>query len=343
MHGAALNPIPREKRNGRSRYGGHVMFEVTGSAYSNYANRPWDWRVTERMVAAGVEAGYGSDRFEADHQHEFFTEASAPIADRFWLGRPKFYTAQYAYAKYHTMLSCCEVGWEESGVARLQGLLRIGNEVWQDEPYPGYPVNRIRGFASHFVMAYGHTAAERRRSRVELWSRQEGISQAMLYPQTDTRDTYIVAMTEEATQLLDEDKEKFITNLGTLPNFNTKAFARFVQYGPEPMVVTRPQPSPTQNVQHGMSLRLRIPYRNPELVDLRLNGHPLEESPVDGYQSWYADGFTQVHINIPPQKTKSSGMFVVTCPYQPDVQRSYGWTPPQEVFQRLQGKAEQSP
>ena len=338
MHGAALNPIPREKRSGRSRYGGHIMFEVTGSAYSNYANRPWDWRVIERMIAAGVEAGYGSDRFEADHQQEFFTVASAPVNDRFWLGRPKFYTAQYAYAKYHTMLSCCEVGWEESGVARLKGLLRIGNEVWQGEPYSGYPVNRIRGFASHFVMAYGQTAVERRRSRVELWNRQEGISQAMLYPQTDTRDTYIVAVTDEATKLLDTDKDKFVTNLGALPDFNIEAIARFVQFGPEPIVTTRPQPSPKDNVQHGMAIRLRIPYRNPQLVDLRLNGHRLQESATDGYQTWYADGFTQVHINIPPEKTRLCGMFVVTCPYRPGVQRKYGWKPPEEVLRRLRDR-----
>lgn len=82
-------------------------------------------------------------------------------------------------------------------------------------------------------------------------------------------------------------------------------------------------------------MRLRIPYRNPELVEFRLNGQPLSESPTDGYQRWFADGSTQVQIHIPPEKVQSAGLFVVTCAYRPDIQRSNGWTPPREVLERV--------
>ncbi|MFH1265054.1 MAG: M14 family zinc carboxypeptidase, partial [Planctomycetota bacterium] len=121
VHGIGLQEYAADKLGGRAMYKGQTMFEVTGSAYSNYALRPWDWRVIEAMVEAGCRAGYGSDRFEADGQRAFWGPAMQPIADRVWLGRPNFYTAQYAYAKHHTMLMAFEVGWEESGVARLKG------------------------------------------------------------------------------------------------------------------------------------------------------------------------------------------------------------------------------
>ena len=91
------------------------------------------------------------------------------------------------------MTLAMEVGWEESGVARLKGLLKLGNEVWEGEPVAGYPVDRLHSFCGHFLVAYGATADQRRRSRAELWQRQGSFTQAMLYPQTDCRDSYIVA------------------------------------------------------------------------------------------------------------------------------------------------------
>jgi len=342
LHGIGLQEYSPDKLGDRLMYKGQTMFEVTGSAYSNYALRPWDWRVTEAMVAAGRAAGYGSDRFEADAQQGFWGPDMQPIADRLWVGRPRFYTAQYGYAKYHTMVSAFEVGWEESGVARLKGLLQIGNAVWDGEPVAGYPVDHVRSFCGHFVVAWGTTAEDRRRSRVELWNRQGGLTLAMLYPQTDARDTFVCAITPEASKLLDADKAKCVTNLKGVPGIRVDAIKAFVEAGPElKLHVARAGRTSTTGggpIQHGMALRLRIPYRNPQLLDLRLNGHMIPESRSDGFHQWYADGYTQVQINIPPKKTRTSDLYIVTCAYKPDVRRTYGWKPPREVMSRLGGK-----
>ncbi|MFH1919145.1 MAG: M14 family zinc carboxypeptidase [Planctomycetota bacterium] len=342
VHGIGLQEYAADKLGGRALYKGQTMFEVTGSAYSNYALRPWDWRVIEAMVEAGCRAGYGSDRFEADGQRAFWGPAMQPIADRVWLGRPNFYTAQYAYAKHHTMLMAFEVGWEESGVARLKGLLDIGNDVWEGDSLAGYPVNRLKAFIGHYVTAWGTTADQRRQSRGELWERQGGFSQAMLYPQTEGRDTYIVATTQEAAKLLDSDKATFLANLQSLESVRSNTVEAFVNAGPEAkLYVDRAGPAPEATgpaIEHGMGLRLRIPYRQPKLVDLRLNGHLLEKSPTDGYETWFGNGFTQVEIHVPPEKTKSLGLFIVTCAYASDVKRSYGWEPPQEVAERLKNR-----
>jgi len=338
LHGIGLQEYAPDRLGDRRMYQGQTMFEITGSAYSNYALRPWDWRVIEAMVAAGCEAGYPSDRFEADGQRAFWGPAIQPLAGRLWRGRPNFYTAQYAYVRYHTMLMAFEIGWEESGVARLQGLLRIGNNVWETEGVPGYPVNRVKPFVGHFVTAYGRTAQARRRSRVELWEQQERFHQAMLYPQTDGRDSFVVAVNDEAAKLLDADKGRFLENLEGRPGFDVDAIRAFVDVGPEDKLYVERGSSAsgteTRPIEHGLALRLRLPYRNPDLADLRLNGRPLAESPTDGYRRWFANGYTQVEINVPPEATKSTGLFVVTCAYVPDVKRSYGWTPPREVLER---------
>lgn len=344
VHGTGLQEYPTDKLGDRTRYQGQTMFEITGSAYSNYALRPWDWRVTEAIISAGVKAGYGSDRFEADAQRAYWGPAMQPIANRLWRGRPNFYTAQYSYAKYHTMLAALEVGWEESGVARLKGLFKIGNGHWQNDPRSGYPVNRVKSLAGHYVTAWGRTACARRRSRIELWKRQAEFSQAILYPQTDGRDTYIVATTKKTGNLFDSDPARFVSNIDKLEAVDADAVRDFVKAGPEIKLYAERSRTPTEAnskpIQRGISFRLRIPYRNPNLLDVRLNGHALQKSPIDGYESWFANGFTQVQINASPATAAKTQLFVITCAYLPDVKRSYGWSPPAEVVQRLKAPSD---
>ena len=35
--------------------------------------------------------------------------------------------------------------------------------------------------------------------------------------------------------------------------------------------------------------------------------------PRDG--SWFADGFTHVELNVPPQKARGAGLFFITCAF----------------------------
>ena len=109
-----------------------------------------------------------------------------------------FYSQHYSYAKYHTMVCTQEVAWEQSVVARMKGLLRVGNRIWNDERQPSYPVNRMKHFVGHFVTAYGNTASERRKSRVELWSKHGEFTLWFIYPQTDGRESLVCATTVAA-------------------------------------------------------------------------------------------------------------------------------------------------
>ena len=338
LHGTGLQEYALEQLGDRCRYQGQTMIEITGSAYSNYALRPWDWRISEAMIDAGLESGYPSDRFEADAQRLFWGPAVQTQASQFWLGRPNFYTAQYAYAKYHTLLSTLEIGWEESGVARVRGLLQIGNSHWQNEPTRGYPVDRLTSFVGHFVTARGCNAEERRDSREELWNRQGCFTQAILYPQTDGRDTYVLAIDSEAAQLLDSRPAAFLEGIRGLPGVNAAAIETFVRAGPEIKLAIAPGTAKSDRVplKHGLGLRLRLPYGKPELLDIRLNGNRLESSATDGYQAWTANGYTQVQINVLPEKAAEMSLFVVTCAYVPEVKRRYGWEPPVEVVRRLE-------
>ena len=87
------------------------------------------------------------------------------------------------------------MNWNESALARLKALLAIGNGTWEGESVPGYPVNVVKSVVGQWIVAWGSNAAERRRSRIELWQRQGGFTLGILYPQTDCRASLAVAVT----------------------------------------------------------------------------------------------------------------------------------------------------
>lgn len=188
------------------------------------------------------------------------------------------------------------------------------------------------------MTSYGKTAAERRRSRVELWQKQGEFSHATLYPQTDGRETYIVATSADAAAVLQKDLDLFLAGVSEREDVDATAIQKFVRSGPEVLLavskarrtVAAPEP-----LEHGIGFRLRLPYRQPEIDSVRLNGTPLPKDVDHGWQAWPANGYTQVQINLPPEIAARHDLFIVTCEYTPDEARPIGWTPPQAVLDRL--------
>ena len=340
FHGTGLQEYAPDQLGTRRTYHGQIMTEITGSAYSNYALRPWDWRVTEAMIEAGNAAGFPSDRFEADAQRTFWGAELAPLGKKLWHGMPMFYSQHYSYAKYHTMVCTQEVAWEQSVVARMKGLLRIGNKVWNDERQPSYPVNRMKHFVGHFVTAYGNTATERRKSRVDLWSKQTKFALGFMYPQTDGRESLICATTAAAKRTVAAENFREL-QIRLLDRFNDDAqnIRRFIDAGPEFKLAMGTPGSQLSaaieaddvKIENGISFRLRLQYRKPTHIEVQLNGQVLKRSDTDGYESWFADGYTQVHVNVPPEKASKTELYFITCSYQPDEVRPTGWMPPESV------------
>jgi hypothetical protein len=197
----------------------------------------------------------------------------------------------------------------------------------------------MKSVVGQWIVSCGRNAAERRRSRIELWQRQGGFTLGILYPQTDCRASLAVAITAKGAALLDPNPGKFLANLEARPDFNASALRAFVKAGPEKKLYFEKSERPPQDrpLGTGLALRLRIPYRGLDLCDLRLNGHLLNESPTDGFQRWYGDGFTHVQINVPPDKARKADLLFITCAYAPDVQRHSGWQPPDKVLSRIKG------
>ena len=83
--------------------------------------------------------------------------------------------------------------------------------------------------------------------------------------------------------------------------------------------------------QHGICLRLRIPYTTAKVTSLQLNGEDVlghgPGSATDGWTSWTARGYHFVQLNIPPAKSRDCDLYLITCEYEPGQKRRNwrGW------------------
>jgi len=333
-------------------YNGQLVLESVGSAGSNHSLRPWDPRVSEAMISAAIEEGFPSDRYEADAQRMLWGPELNPHVDKLWMGRVFFYPGMYPYMKYHTLPLITENGWEQGGVARLKGLLRLGNTTPSFQPHRGYAVDRMKNIGGHYLAAYGNTAAERRQSRAELWQRQEHLTTGILYSETDHRILIGCGITPAGRAALAPEqptgakitKQELEENLAAFAEVNSEALGKYLNAGPERSFYSTARPDALdRGIEHGLAMTIRISYRAPELLDVRLNGHSISESGTDGYQTWLGDGYTHLRVNIPPEKTANADLFVLSCLYTSDEKRSYGWRPPTEVLEKLKLKGTAKP
>ena len=325
---------------------GYIMVESTGSAWSNVALRPYHQRVIRLMNDAALADGFATVVPEDDAERLYWGPALEAAAAKLWYGRARPYAALYAYHHYHTLTLASEVCWERSGLVRHQRLLEIGNEVWPGEYYAGYPTRVIAGTEFHRVVAYGTSAAARRRSRVELWNRLGQIRIGFANPQAEGLLVCAVTTSSAAARRLGDGRLKDLADsLSGLPYVDAEAVRRvlvahpdgpglwgphahlYMEGGDAATTATAPPtqaPAPAP-IQHGLAIRLRVPYPQAQPTDLRLNGHPLPPSNTEGYQQWSSAGFTHLQVNIRPSLAQSQDCFLITCAYDPRAQRPRGW------------------
>ena len=121
----------------------------------------------------------------------------------------------------------------------------------------------------------GAKATERRASRVEIWQKQARGWQGLIYPQTAGRDTYFVGLNRGGECTARRRNGRGIGEIGIGTKGSTEnAIRTFVEDGPEIKLAMEKgsgkgaweKDAPIQN---GFGIRLRLPYQNPKIVDIR--------------------------------------------------------------------------
>lgn len=253
----------------------------------------------------------------------------------------------YTYHKSHALATAYEVGFVERYLASMKALLAEGNKVGRWERYPGYPVNQIANELSVAVSAWGDTADRRRASRVELWAKKANVNPGLFHPETRGYVNAIVITDPDLRQRLMANEEgkvegyplaaQFLANLRQEPiasDYNLHAIEQSTEAirqfrDPQGLRVffnhfyTVNQPTDDPIIHQGMNIRVFIPYKDPDIQEILLDGHPVSSSDTDGVAVYYKPG-TVVEVSIPPGKVKPLHMVTVT--YEPDEERRYGFT-----------------
>ena len=201
------------------------------------------------------------------------------------------------------------------------------------------------------IAAYGQTAAQRRASRVELWRKHARITQVMIDPPVTGKNIAVLALSpvEREQWLEGRDPGNFADNLGGHPDVDVGYIREFLEDWPggqnrsKAHFITRPvqvedMPAEAADLpQNGIAFRLRIPFVKARLMDVRVNGYPIDESAEDGYTTWRARGFTFVQFNVPPAKTRRQGLFIVSCHYDPGETRPLWLSLPGDEHENASG------
>lgn len=306
------------------------MIEKAGCSPSNSSLRPYHHEIIQMMSEAAIAEGFPQDQLSSDSERLHWGPALDQIKEKLWRGRPSMRASMYCYARYHTITAINEISWEQSALAKHKCLFDIRNKIWPGYYDYGYPTLIVAG-KEHHVMAYGQDAASRRKSRVELWNKQGRFTIGRADPQIHGKLLFTVATTRQAGQrwLQESEIDAFVRGLAANEFIDSEPIMQFVENWPVgqnvsyPRVEIKDKPDDRSQdeepIRHGISFRLRIPSDKARLIDVRVNGKPIQSSEVDGYRTWTAKAFTYIQINIPPQRSAREDLFVVTCDYDPGI------------------------
>jgi len=306
---------------------GLTMPESTGFSWGDFNAHSFQPLIVEEMNQALEKAGCLAERPAMDSGR---IKIGARIRGRehnYYRIRDKQTIMSHLYLRYHTLAYNCEAAFDFAVVARAQRLLEIGTETWRNEFFPGYPGRQLGRWGSTSIAAWGDTAKKRRKSRVELWRKMNQIhfGSCTNYRSPGLTDNKIMSICATTTEVSEKwigygTKEDILTNLSKHKTINYAYIAEFVR-GLRMGVTTPPHYSlgyksgevSDAPVRNGLAMRVFIPYVGAEIYDVRIDGHPVVRSQLDGYMVRRGPG-TIVQFNIPPKKV--GGVHLVSLKYK---------------------------
>jgi Zinc carboxypeptidase len=311
-------------------YAQQTMWESTGISWASAVSRSFLHDVPRRIDEAAEAQGFLITRGEQDAGKLLTTGQIAGFPDHLFYLRNRWGTiTAYPYARFHTLSFIMEVGYEESLIARTKRALQMGHERWRYERYPAYPVNQVGIWTLVSLSAWGTNATQRRESRCELWQKlpQMAYGVAGPIPCRDSLMAYVATTPKAREQVRGKDVSDVIASLREDPSFDADALAEHASRSPARSFggskYAAADSTEMTPIQHGMVIRLLIPYNDAELSEVRLDGHLLDESATDGYFIRRGPG-TIVEIAVPPGKTKD--LHIASCLYDTPTKRRAGFT-----------------
>ncbi|MDR0932961.1 MAG: hypothetical protein LBM70_08095 [Victivallales bacterium] len=350
VHGIALH------------FNGQLQPMTLGRAGSNSSLTLWDQKLLLIMKNIGKEKRFGIMEPGIDSQRLIWGSTMGKKQESFCdMGQPYYYCAMYSYFRHHTMLCILESTYNFSVTEPIKALLRQANQGFSSDRIKDFAVNTIKTNYNCSLESYGLTRAERRKSRSSLWQKQQYFAIGSSYPQSSNYMIGVVAYGAEGLKKLTgsiKDSGRwgqvtFADLLNSIANDNAitiPEIKHFISYAPptvQKIMFEKGVPdkdSAEPNLSEGIAILCTLPTAENEILEIRLNGHPVSESPVDGYECWSENGFTYIRVNIPPERITKEKLFLVTCAWNPkqDIASDYGYLPNPEIKKWIDTKLNDS-
>ena len=182
------------------------------------------------------------------------------------------------------------------------------------------------------ISAWGETAKQRRLSRSELWQKLSQMQFGCAHPEPRGSITAACATTPAGVEkyLKSTDVGAVVQSVQGDPRFDGKALADVAdripatRFGISKYFAQYDGKRPAEKIEHGLTLRLLVPYNDARVTEIRLDGHLLDESATDGFQLRRNPG-TTVEIAIPPDKVQD--FHIASCFYDSPTKRRAGFRP----------------
>ena len=326
-------------------YNGQIQRASIGRAASNSSLDIWDKELLIKLLDSAKKQRFGVIDFSMHDERLIWGPAMTDAWKSFCnMGQPYTYAAMYGSFREHTMICTIESTWNFTVVEPMKELLRQANKGFSKNRVNDFKVNTIQGL----IVTHGETKADRRENRSKLWKKQDFFSSAFSYPDVSN---YIVNMAiygrEDFKKFAGEKPNGMITfdtilkQTENSPYFNHENPKKFFAVAPPTVkkvwgnMINLKADVAEPELKEGFGIITKIQVENAKIVDLKLNGFPIEESTTDGYEIWSEDGFTFVRVNIPAEKVMKNKSYIVTCawnsPEGRDLNDDYGYLPDSEV------------
>jgi len=273
------------------------------------ANRFYNEEIIKMIQQAGIDAGFAE--YDTDFRETLpWTDTECTdeaIRAKFHVGGAGGRVAPiYAYVHYHTMGGSFEISSGDEAVAKLIRAVEIGMERFPTEYYAGYPTRTFKEpYGHNSLRAYGQTAAARRESRIELWNKRKSVMVGIAHPEMPGYAGVIVgtdsALAKQIVGKYYTPVSEMIDRMAILPNADLDEMRREIADFYEPFAAAEPAECGDVQIEHGLTVRIAIPFAKAVPQVVAVNGRLLSEDEADGYTLVRGRNWTFVDINLPPQ------------------------------------------
>ncbi|MBR7127609.1 MAG: hypothetical protein IKD09_03385 [Lentisphaeria bacterium] len=329
-------------------YPGIIMTQYIGGAGSNHVLKPW---ATDLINYVRDMAGKsGTPCYDLDEEIQRLVavnDARKAFPQRFRDSGDYFYTDLYPYLKYHTLPLIFEISHEQMAVEGLRGVLEYGMNAPANLD-GSFPVDNIlTDWGGFMVQAWGTTPGEKRASRVELWNKIEEMQTFAVAPPVSYRIFRVVTFGSNG-------EKEFIGNLKPTWSYDTKTTGifknrpdtetvkwsvidQFIKLGPEGRVGkvyanfnVKEAKCPQNGISMAFDIQIAKEY-DVDLLDIRLNGITLKKDSRDGYQLIKHNRGHRLIVNVPPEKSAKTAMYIVSAAYNSNAPLKWGWESPKNI------------